>query len=136
MPDLDRSTPTHTYDAMSWLLEPARGLQWGFTPGVFEVDRAGVIRGHIVERDSGDPVAGMEVSVLGHPEFGVTRTRVENGTTDASGYFELMVNGGDTYTLTFSHPDYLTAQRQIVMPWNGWLALPEVAVMERAELVG
>lgn len=130
VPELDRSAPTHTYDAMSWLLEPDRGLQWGFTPGIFEVDRAAVIRGRVLDRNTGNPIAGVEVSVLGHPEFGRTRTRV------GTGVYELMVNGGETYTFVYTSETHLGAQRQLTLPWNGWQPLPDIALMLRTDLAG
>jgi len=135
VPSLDVSTPTHVYDAMSWMLELDRGLQWRYTPGIFDVDRAAVIRGRVLDR-FGDPVPGIEVSVVGHPEFGVTRSRV------GTGVYEIMVNGGASYTFNFEDPyladspSYLGAQRQIEVRWNGWLALPDVALLPRTDLVG
>lgn len=135
VPPLDVSTPTHVYDAMSWMLELDRGLQRHYTPGIFDVDRAAVIRGRVLDR-FGDPVPGIEVSVAGHPEFGVTRSRV------GTGVYEIMVNGGGSYTFNFedpylaSCPSYLGAQRQMEVPWNGWLALPDVALLPRTDLVG
>lgn len=73
-PALDRGTPTHVFDAMSWLLEIDRGLQWGVGATAVDPERAALIRGRVLDR-TGAPLAGVEVSVLGHPELGRRRSR-------------------------------------------------------------
>jgi len=81
-----------------------------------------VIRGFVAGRDY-DALPGVTVSVLGHPEFGSTKSLND-------GWFDLAVTGGATYTLRFKRDDFLEAQRQVLA-----LAL-DYAVMDTVAMIG
>lgn len=130
VPPLDRGAVTNVYDGMAFLLDPARGLQWGFTPGVFTQDRAAVIRGRVYHAGGG-VLDQVEISVLNHAEFGRTRSRVATGTNTPTGNYEIMVNGGGPLVLRFSRAGFFDVERRIEVPWNQWLAMPEVAMTPR-----
>ncbi|UJR83690.1 RHS repeat-associated core domain-containing protein [Sandaracinus amylolyticus] len=132
-PALDRGTPTHVYAAMSWLVDPDYGLQWGVTDPL-DPDRASLIRGRVLGRDA-MPVSGVRVSIAGRPERGATRTRLNKDGVEATGTFELLVNGGGPMTIEFRHPDYLPVQRTVDVPWNDWISVPEIVLTPRDAMV-
>ncbi|MCP3681759.1 MAG: hypothetical protein GY861_03625, partial [bacterium] len=54
--------------------------------------------------------------------FGETKTRLD-------GYFDMVANGGVTYTLNFSRPGYLTSQRKIKAYWEEFSTIDNIAMM-------
>jgi hypothetical protein len=64
----------------------------------------------------------VRIAVLGHPEFGETRSR-------ADGMFDLVVNGGGRLTLDYARGGFLPAQRQVDTPWQDYAHLPDVALV-------
>ena len=85
-PPLDPSVPTSVFDATSFLYSGPGAVQIGVEPGTIEEDRVAVLRGKVLAPD-GQPLAGVGITALGHPEFGRTQSR-------ADGMFDLAVNGG------------------------------------------
>ncbi len=81
-------------------------LQVDVTPGALDDDPLSVLTG-VVTGDDGEPLPGVEVSVLGHPEWGRVRSR-------GDGRFEIAVLGGTSRTLRLTAPDYLESQRSAV----------------------
>lgn len=63
------------------------------------------VRGKVIDRNS-QPVSGVKVSILNHPEFGYTYSRVD-------GMYDMVVNGGMTYVVDFTSASYLPLQRQV-----------------------
>lgn len=96
-------------------------VQVGVGPGVILQRRASVIRGRVRQR-SGAPLAGVHLSVLGHPEFGFTRSR-------ADGMFDLAVNGGARYVIDYQLQGYCPAQRAVVAPVEDFRSLEEVVLV-------
>lgn len=95
--------------------------QVGVSAGTILPQRAAILRGKVLTRDGG-PLAGVRVSVLGHPELGATWTRLD-------GMFDMAVNGGGTLTVEYAKPGYLPAQRQVAAPWRDYALLPDVAML-------
>lgn len=129
VPELDRSTPTHVYDAMRWVLEPGRALQVGARRPAFDPDRAALLRGRVLHRDTGAPLAGVEVRIVGHPEYGLTRTRLAADGVTPTGVYELMVNAGGPLVLEFWRDGFLLAQRVVDPRWNSWTNIADVALV-------
>jgi hypothetical protein len=77
-------------------------------PGHYEARL--VVRGKVSDRQD-NPLPGVTVSILGHPELGQTQTRVD-------GVFDLAVNGGGSLTVDYRMAGYLPAQRQVTVPWQ------------------
>jgi RHS repeat-associated protein len=71
-----------------------------------------VLRGKASER-SGDPLAGVRVTVVGHPEFGETTTRPD-------GNFYLAVNGGSQLIVRFEKAGFLPVERKLDVPWQDY----------------
>jgi hypothetical protein len=65
-PALDRSVATDVKSATEFLYTGANPIQTGVSPGTIELLRAAVLRGKVSSRD-GQPIAGVKLTVLGHP---------------------------------------------------------------------
>lgn len=65
------------------------------------------------------------VSVVGRPELGTTRTRID-------GNFALLVPGGGALLLRFERQDYLPVDRTAEPAWRGALQLDQVVLTPRA----
>ncbi len=83
--------------------------------------RVAVLRGKVMTRD-GEPLSDVTITVLNHPEFGQTLSR-------ADGMFDLAVNGGGFLTINYEKEGYLTAQRQVNVPWQDYIRLPDVVLI-------
>src|SRR5262249_33680996 len=84
-PHLEPVPGTAVYDATKFLYSGDRPVQRGVKPGAIDDQQVAVLRGHVQDRD-GTPIAGARVTVVDHPELGMTDTR-------ADGAFDLAVNG-------------------------------------------
>ncbi len=84
-----------------------------------------VIRGYVCGRDYG-ALPGVTVSVLGHPEYGATRTLND-------GWFDLAVTAVATpYTIRFHRDNLLEAQRQVVTAASEYAIVDTVAMIGRS----
>lgn len=64
-------------------------------------------------------LGGVNVTVLGHPELGSTKTH-------ADGTWDMVVNGGGTVTLQFAKDGFLPLQRQLGTDWQNYSVCPDV----------
>ena len=119
-PALDAESSGNFQSATSFLYEGAEPVQIGVPPGTIERARAAVLRGRVLRRD-GSPLAGVTITILDHPEFGLTRTR-------ADGWFDLAVNGGGTLNVVYQTDGFCPVQRKIRIPWRDYRSLPEVVM--------
>lgn len=120
-PPLNPTIVTPFVDSTSFLYTGPNAIQRGLTATMDSV-RVGVTRGRVITRD-GAPVAGVRVTVLGHPEYGSTLTR-------ADGMFDLALNGGTTYTLAFEKNAYLPIQRQLYVPWQNYVVVDDAIMVQ------
>ncbi len=90
-------------------------------PDTIVAQRVAVLRGEVLDRGTG-PLPGVEITVLDHPEYGHTLTRQD-------GMFDMVVNGGGPLTLVYEKPGYLTAQRQLTVPWEDYVWSPDVVLV-------
>jgi len=118
-PPLDPTVTTSFYDAVSFLFEGDPPVQTGVAPGTIEPLRIAMLRGEVRERDR-DPLGGVVVSAVGHPEFGITQTR-------ADGRYDFAVNGGARILLSFVAQDMLPAQRTTLPRWQTDVEVDPVA---------
>lgn len=108
-------------EQVSFLYSGSNPIQTGVAPGTIQPLRVAVVRGQVLDR-ANQPLSGVTVSVLGHPEYGQTLTR-------ASGWFDLAVNGGGAVVLNFTKAGYLMAQRTVNVPWGNFaIAQPLVMI--------
>ena len=117
---LDTTAATTLGSSTAFLYTGAGAVQTGVSPTAIEERRAAVIRGKVVTRD-GTPLPDVTVTILGHPEFGQTRTR-------SDGMFDLAVNGGGPLTANYATRGYLTVQRPLDVPWQDFVVAPDVVM--------
>ncbi|GAA3400149.1 S-layer homology domain-containing protein [Paenibacillus hodogayensis] len=94
-----------SFQAMTdFLYTGANPIQTGVQPGAIEAERAGVLRGRVLDTAQA-PIGGARITVLDHPEWGQTLSR-------ADGMFDLAVNGDGIWTLQYEKDGYMTVQRK------------------------
>ena len=121
-PALDRSVATALPTATAFLYEGPDAVQTGVVDGAIDKERVAVIRGRVLDRDSGKPAAGVTVRVADHPELGRTLTR-------DTGEWDLAVNGGEQVALRFECEGCLTATRVLEVPRQQFVSAPDVALV-------
>ena len=114
--DVDPDAPVDLATATQFLVDAQ-----GAAPGVIDPRRIAVIRG-TVRDDQGDPLAGVQVSALGHEELGQAET-------DANGDYSLVINGGGASVVDYAKPGLLPAQRRIVSPWRDYVVMDDVVLL-------
>jgi RHS repeat-associated protein len=107
--------------ATEFLYSGSNPIQTGVTTGTISSVRAAVLRGRVKNRDN-TSIAGVTVSILGHPEFGQTKSR-------SDGMFDLAVNGGDDVIVTYDKAGLLPVQRQIGVPWRDYVSVDDVVMI-------
>ncbi len=107
-------------DSTSFLYTGPNAVQLGVAPGTISRQRAAVIRGKVTSR-TGAPLAGVQMTILNHPEYGSTASR-------SDGWFDLAVNGGGPLTVSYQKTGFLPVQRQAQVPWQDF-ALVDGVVM-------
>src|SRR6185436_4050271 len=90
-------------------------------PGTVETVRAAVVRGKVKSRD-GTPLAGVRITILSHPEFGVTTSRTD-------GMFDMAVNGGGVLTVSYEKAGFCPVHRQVTVPWQDYAMVPDVVMI-------
>jgi len=108
-------------EAHEFLYTGSDPIQQGVANGTIKAEQAGVIRGLVKDR-AGNPLAGVTVSILNHPQYGATKTR-------ADGWFDMAANGGGLLVLDYRKPGYLAAQRKIDLPWRDYVIAEDVALV-------
>jgi len=120
-PALSSSAATSLFDATAFLYTGPTPIQTGVALGTIESRRVAVIRGRVRTR-VGEPLPGVRVSVLAHPELGETSTRFD-------GAFDFAVNGGGPLTLQYRSDGYLEVQRQVDAPWEDYASADDVVMV-------
>jgi RHS repeat-associated protein len=119
-PDVDPTVPTNLADATEFIYTGDDPIQTDVSPGAIEATRVVVLRGRVMTVE-GDPLPGVQITILNHPEYGQTLTR-------ADGMFDMAVNGGVLLTVNYRNEDYLSAQRQVDVPVQDYVWLPDVVL--------
>ena len=114
-PPVDITTPTSVFDATEFLYTGPNAIQIGVAANTIEPDRVAVLRGRILDRND-QPLAGVKISVLGHPEYGHTVSRLD-------GEYDLAVNGGGSLTVNYQRTGLFAAPaeneaRMAVIPFD------------------
>lgn len=120
-PPIDPTAATSLFESTAFLYSGNNAVQTGMAPGTIEEKRAAVIRGKVLNRDN-VPLSDVLIAILNHPEFGSTLSR-------SDGYFDMAVNGGGLLTVSYKKDGYLTAQRQVNVPWNDFDLLQDVVLI-------
>ncbi len=120
-PAVDRTVATTLGQATAFLYSGSNPIQTGVAPGTITITRAAVVRGMVHGRD-GFPIPGVVITILNHPEFGRTLTRPD-------GMFDMAVNGGGQLTVNYAMNGLLSAQRQVDVPWQDYVTVPDVVMI-------
>jgi RHS repeat-associated protein len=115
------SVATTVANSTQFLYSGSNPVQTGVAPGTIQTLRAAVLRGKVITRE-GATLPGVTITILGHAEFGRTTSR-------SDGQYDLAVNGGGSLTLNYASPGFLTAQRQVNVPWQDYVPLPDVVLL-------
>ena len=121
-PEIDRTVATNLLASTAFLYSGENPVQTGMAPETIEQKRVAVIRGKVLTRDN-TTLPEVRITVLDHPEFGSTLSR-------SDGCFDMAVNGGGVLTIRYEKDSYITAQRQVEVPWQDFALLPEVVLLQ------
>jgi hypothetical protein len=108
-------------DTVRFLYEGPDAVQRGIKPGTLVDKRVAVLRGKVLSSDM-SPLGGVTVSILGKPEYGT-------GTSRADGTYDMVVNGGVAFTLSFQKAGLLPSQRQVLPQWNEYIFAPDTVLI-------
>ena len=76
-----------------------------------------------VEDESSLPLAGVAVTVHGHPEYGTV-------VTNDQGSFTLPVEGGDTLTVVYKKDGRIASHRQVKVGWNDYGVVETIQLLQ------
>ena len=114
---LDPTVASNLAFTSQFLYTGPNPVQTGVGAGTIDLTRAAVIRGQVFIHSTGSgatnglaPIEGVDVSIVGHPEFGATKTQ-------ADGWYSMVVNGGGLLTVAYASKGYLPVQRRAVTRW-------------------
>ncbi len=120
-PPLDYTVATDLATATEFLYTGTNSVQSGVASGTLDPRRVAVLRGRVLDR-GGIAVAGVEVTIHDHPEFGSTKSR-------ADGAFDLVVNGGGPLVIDYRKVGYLPAQRPLSAPVRDYVFTDDVVLV-------
>ncbi|MBI2565781.1 MAG: hypothetical protein HYV63_01945, partial [Candidatus Schekmanbacteria bacterium] len=120
VPARDLRVATRLDDVAAFLYTGASPVQPGVAPDAIAPERVAVLRGRVLAT-GGEPLPGVTISVLGHPELGATASRADGG-------FDLAVNGGGPVTLSYDKDGLIPMQRRVEARWNDYAWLPDVVL--------
>jgi RHS repeat-associated protein len=120
-PPLDQTVAADLSTSTSFLYTGSNPIQTGVAPGTIVPARVAVLSGRVLDR-AGEPLPGVELGVLGHPELGRTLSR-------ADGKFDLAVNAGADLTVTYTKSGFLPGQRLVPTVWQAYEKVDDVALV-------
>jgi hypothetical protein len=123
-PPLTETAATDLGAATAFLYTGDSPVQTGVEPGAILRERAAVVHGMVFDRDSGDPLPGVTVTVQGHPEWGQTQSREE-------GRFDFALNGDGYVILVYAKDGYINAYRQVHVQPQMYSQAEDVALVEQ-----
>jgi RHS repeat-associated protein len=121
-PTLDQSVVTNVAKSTEFLYTGSNPVQLGVDSGTIEPVRVTVLRGKVIDIANA-PLSGVIITLLGHPEFGVTFTR-------SDGMFDMAVNGGGYLTVNYEKENYFPIQRKIDVPWLDYVVVDSVVLIQ------
>ncbi len=121
-PPVDQTVVTIVSEATKFLYTGDNPIQTGVDTADISLKRAAVLRGNIL-KFNGDPLPGVEVTILNHPEFGQTLSRTD-------GWYDMVVNGGGHLTVKYEKAGYFPAQRNVYVPWQDYVVIDSIAMVQ------
>lgn len=123
-PALDPAATSSLLDRVNFLFSGPDPIQLGVVPGTIIEERTSLITGSVMLKDS-QPLPGVVIQILGHPQFGLTHT-------DEQGQYHIVLNGGGVFTVNYSLPGYMTVQRQVDVRWEDSGMIASVVMLPRS----
>lgn len=120
-PILDASAGTPFGASTGFIYEGTNKVQTGVTASYVDKAHAGWLVGY-VKTAAGNPMSNVVVKVADNSNYGETLTR-------SDGRFDLIVNGGATYTLRFTKAGHFGVDRRIYVGWEQTAALEDVVLL-------
>lgn len=120
-PQINRTVSTVMSESVKFLYDSGDPVQVNVDETQIEDKRLSTMRGQVLDQ-SGSALYGVQISIKDHDEFGQT-------VSQTSGAFDMSVNGGSTLTLLFKKPGYLPARRQVFVPWQRFVKVPDVVMV-------
>ncbi|CAN5695758.1 hypothetical protein BH09MYX1_BH09MYX1_11450 [soil metagenome] len=117
----DPTVPTSYASSVSFLY--TGGTQTGMSATIDPI-RASVVRGRVFVADGVTGLSGATVRIAGHTEFGQTLTR-------SDGFYDLVVNGGDSFVVEVLKSGYLTSQRHVATRWHDYAVAGDISLVAR-----
>jgi RHS repeat-associated protein len=127
VPPISPTVATTVFAATEFLYTGDNPIQTGVEPETIGPKRVAVLCGNAMTRDN-EPLSGVTITVLNHPEYGQTQSQ-------GNGTFDMAVNGGGYLTVNYEKDGYLAAQRQIDVPWQDYVWLPDVVMIQADPVV-
>ncbi len=121
-PDLNEASTTDLLSSVEFFFTGDNPIQQGVDPGIFEATRVVVLRGMVLGQD-GNPLPGVTVRIMEYPEFGFTLSRDD-------GEFDMVVNGGGMFRISFGRVGFLPLQRRVRAPWQDYLNVEDICLTE------
>jgi len=122
-PDPDPEEPWRGDDlrsSLEFLVSGPDARQQGFDPDSVDPIHTAALRGRTL-LPGGAPLSGVEISVLGHPDWGVTMS-------EDDGTWTMVVGGGAVLIVEFRLPGNVVVQRSIEPAWNDWRVIDDVVL--------
>jgi RHS repeat-associated protein len=119
-PPLTAFAATPLGAATKFLYDGTQPIQTGVDKTKMIPASAGVMRGRVITRDD-QPLPGVRITILSHPEFGQTFSR-------SDGWFDMAVNAGGLLTVSYDKPGFLPAHRSIPTSWLDYRVVPDVVL--------
>ncbi len=119
--EVDQTVSTDFAEAVEFLYTGGSPVQVGVDPLDIETHRVAVVRGRVLQAD-GSGLEDVEVTILGHGEYGRTFTRADGG-------FDMAVNGGGRLTVRYRAEGYVPVQRKVRTSWRRFTWLPDVVML-------
>ncbi len=121
-PPIDLTEATLFHKATEFLYKGDNAIQHHVVLEQMDEKRLGVLRGKVTDNNNA-PLAGVQISIHQHEEFGHTQTRTD-------GVFDIAVNAGATLVVQYEKAGYLPVQRQIQSFWNEYTWLDDVVMIQ------
>ena len=120
-PPLNPTGANSLFASTAFLYAGANPIQTGVVAGTIDLKRVSVLRGKVAD-GTGAALTGVTISIVGHPEFGQTLSRLD-------GMFDMAANGGGRLTVRYAKAGFLPAQRQVQTSWQEFTIVPDVVLL-------
>src|SRR5207302_9789125 len=116
-----RAATTPRHHASRWLYAGPNAVQTGADPAAITPVRAALRRGKVTSSD-GQPLGGVHLTVVDHPEYGSSLTRT-------NGEFYMAVNGGGRLRVRYERDGYLPSERWLDVAWQDYAFAHDVVLV-------